>query len=255
MAPRPSLPNQDPALDALSSPSRRQLAALWRSRAHNELVTSSVFASLHRDLMAFGADLGVLEISAQAVSDEVRHAVLCAEVAARYDGGTASLNAVEPAEPPIFSVCSGRVARALFAALHSAVNETLGTAYLGACLEEAKATLIAKTALREILSDEVRHARIGWAVLASNQLSSADRASIANVMPVLLDVCVSTWLADIERDYPDDLLQGHGCLRHEHLSSVIDDALHNVIVPGLDHVRIDSTPARAWLTAQGRPSS
>ncbi len=243
------LPELDPALEALAPPSRAQIAALWRSRAQNELRTSSVFASLHRELMAFGAGIDVLEISARAVSDEVRHATLCAEVAARYSGHDSAIESVAPLDPPAFSICSGRVSRALFAALHSSVNETLATTYLGGCLEEAVGA-VAKAALREIISDEVRHARIGWAVLASDRLSPADRASISSTMPVLLDVCVSAWLAEIELEYPETLPIGHGCLRHSRIAELVDDTLRNVIAPGLDHVQIDSAPARAWIAAQ-----
>jgi hypothetical protein len=246
MAHSSSLPEADPALEALPPASRAQIAALWLSRARNELRTSSVFASLHRELMAFGAGIEVLEISARAVSDEVRHAALCAEVSARYSGLDVTLGSVSPLDPPEFSVCSGRVSRALFAALHSSVNETLATTYLGGCLEEATGA-VAKAALREIISDEVRHARIGWAVLASDRLSASDRASISSIMPVLLDVCVSAWLAEVELDYPAELPIGHGCLRHQRIASLIDDTLQNVIAPGLDHVQIDSAPARAWI--------
>src|SRR4051812_28317452 len=137
------LPVVDAAIDALDDTSRRIVALLWSARARNELKTSSVFASLHRELMAFGAPLPVLELCAQAVSDEVRHAILCTEVAARYEAPRAPLQAVAPAEAPSFSVCSAQVSRALFAALHSAINETLATTYLAACLEQARTKTVA----------------------------------------------------------------------------------------------------------------
>ena len=77
------LPDSDPELESLDPTSRARIGALWLSRAHNELKTSSVFCSLHRELMEFGAGIEVLEMSARAIAEEVRHARLCAEVAAR----------------------------------------------------------------------------------------------------------------------------------------------------------------------------
>ena len=151
----------------------------------------------------------------------------------------------EPARPT-FPVCSPRVHGALFAALHSAVNETIGVTYLSACFAEAQGRA-AHRVVKELLSDEVRHSRIGWAVLASPQLDAQDRASIASFMPALLDVCVATWLADIETDYPRELTPGHGCINHVGIAQAVKDALHDVILPGLDHVGVDATAARQWV--------
>src|SRR5689334_4856267 len=119
------LPESDPVLDELPMASRQSIAAVWRRRARNELRTSSVFASLHRELMAFGADFPVLSLSSAAVGDEVRHAQLCRQVAQRYAGESCEFEPVAPVEAPSFTVCSRQVERALFAALQSSVNETL----------------------------------------------------------------------------------------------------------------------------------
>lgn len=116
-------------------------------------------------------------------------------------------------------LAAARVARALYAALHCSVNETLATAYLGECLDQVQG-VVAKAALREIIQDEVRHARIGWAVLASDKLTPADRGTIANTMPVLLDICVSQWLRDVESEFPNELSAGHGCIRHRTINAL-----------------------------------
>ncbi|HYQ02375.1 MAG TPA: diiron oxygenase [Polyangiaceae bacterium] len=240
------LPVVDAAIDALDEASRNTVGLLWSVRAQNELKTSSVFASLYRELMAFGAPLAVLEMCAQAVSDEVRHAILCADVAARYGGPRAPLQAVAPAEAPSFSVCSAQVSRALFAALHSAINETLATSYLAACLEQARTETVS-TALRHIIEDEVRHARIGWAVLASDKLSDADRRVISNTLPSLMEICVSAWLAETAYDVEHAIVPGQGSLCQTELHTLVEDALGNVVIPGLSHVRLDPAPTQAWF--------
>jgi hypothetical protein len=236
---------EDAALRALSWDARRQLGELWRSRAHNELVTSAVFAQLHAELRLFGAAEEVLTLAARAVDDEAFHSELCRLTAELYLGEPVAISAPSPAPPPAFPVCSPRVQRALFAALHSAVNETLAVTYLSACLADAQSEA-PRRVLKQLLSDEVRHARIGWAVLASPRLSSQDRDAIASFMPALLDLCVGTWLADNEAEYPDELATGHGCITHTSIARTIDAALDDVILPGLEHVGIDARAAQLW---------
>ncbi|HWA73705.1 MAG TPA: ferritin-like domain-containing protein [Polyangiaceae bacterium] len=248
----PDLPGQDRVLDALPESTRVSIAGVWQRRARNELRTSSVFASLHRELMAFGVELPVLALSAHAVGDELRHAELCLRVAARYSGQVATLQPAEPVPPPSFTVCSQRVERALFAALQSSINETLATGFLSACLDEASGA-IARHALRALLADEVRHARIGWAVLASPRLTAADRQVIASFMPQLLQICVDAWLSEEdELESEREIPPGHGNMRSLALRACVDDTLRTVIVPGLEHVGIASGPAQSWVEARER---
>lgn len=236
----------DHAVRELTAGARGRLASLWRSRAENELATSRVFAQLDGDLRAFGAPANVLELSTRAVDDEVFHAELCAIASEIYGAQPQPLEPPREPERPSFAVCSPHVHGALFAALHSAVNETIGVTYLSACLAQARSRA-ARCVIKEILSDEVRHSRIGWAVLASPQLGPRDRANIASFMPALLDACVSSWLVDVETDFPDELVLGHGCIHHLGIAQAVKDALRGVILPGLEHVGIDATPARRWV--------
>jgi hypothetical protein len=242
---------EDAAVRALDPASRQQLGQSWRRRAENEPCTSRVFAQLHAQLRRFDAAEEVLALAEGAIDDEAFHGELCRHVAEIYLQQPVSLAA--PSEPaaPVFAVCAPRVHQALFAALHCTVNETLAVTYLAACLAEATAEA-AKRALKEVLRDEVRHARIGWAVLASPQLDARDRKLIAEFMPALLDVCVATWLADNEDDSAPDPPQGHGCIRSATLARAVDDALTGVILPGLAHVGVNPEPAQLWVS-RARP--
>jgi hypothetical protein len=237
---------EDPALDALSERHRRHVAAVWRRRSANERRASSVFVALHERLVAFGADPAVLELSSSAITDELRHAELCAELSKRYDPSCAPPEVLAPVPPPQFPRRAPHLAHALFAALQSSVNETLATGYMGACLDEATGVW-PREALRSILRDEVRHARIGWAVLASPRLSRADRANVAGTMPRLLEVCVGAWWAEVEPERSLELPEGYGGLSRGKLGAVIRETLSGVIVPGLEHVGVDPAPARRWI--------
>jgi hypothetical protein len=239
---------EDAAVRALAPGARQQLGELWRRRAENELCTSAVFAQLDTELRRFGAPSEVLALSAAAIDDEAFHSELCGLLAEIYQGTPALPPSLAEPRPPVFPVCSPRVHVALFAALHSAINETLAVGYLAACLGEAQSEPVRRV-LKELLGDEVRHARIGWAVLASPQLDSADRTIIAALMPALLERCASTWLADNEVLYPADLPLGHGCIDHTAIAHAVNAALKDVIVPGLPHVGVDAGPAQRWLAS------
>lgn len=242
---------EDTAIRTLSQSSRLQLGELWRRRAENELGTSAVFTQLHAELRSFGAPQEVLALSARAVDDEAFHSELCRLTAELYLGAPVTLAAVAEPQPPKFPVCSPRVQQALFAALHSAVNETIAVTYLSACLAEARSD-VARRVLKELLGDEVRHARIGWAILASPQLSSQDREALAGFMPALLDICVGTWLADNQTEYPAELPTGHGCITHSSIARAVDAALDDVILPGLRHVGVDARAAQRWVASTRR---
>jgi len=238
----------DPVVEALPVAMRRDIAKVWRRRAMNERRASFVFADLHENLVAFAAEPDVLELSRTAVEDELRHAELCAELSRRYDPIVAPPEVALPVPSPEFPRRAPHVAQALFAALQSSVNETLATGYMGACLDQATGVW-PREALRAILRDEVRHARIGWAVLASTRLSPADRANIAGTMPRLLEVCVGAWWAEVEPERSVELPEGHGGLARSDLLATVRETLSGVILPGLDHVGIDSGPARRWVEA------
>jgi hypothetical protein len=238
---------EDDALRTLTVGERRQLGELWRRRSENELRTSLVFSQLDAELRSFGAPAEVLALSARAIDDEAFHAELCRLMAELYLGRHITLSIVAEPPPPTFPICSTRVQRALFAALHSSVNETLAITYLAACVAEAQSEP-ARRVLKAILSDEVRHARIGWAVLASPRLNPQDRETIAAFVPALLDACVGSWSADNELDYPDDLAPGHGCINHAGIARAVDAALTDIILPGLEHVGVDAAAARRWVS-------
>lgn len=236
--------DDDPAVSALSVASRVRVGRLWAKRAQNELATSAVFAQLHGALVQHGAPLEVLELSAKAESDELRHFEICCELSEHYLCD--SLSPALPVPPvPTFGSCSAQLERLFFATMQCCVNETIAAAYLQACLADATAVR-AHDAVREILRDEVRHSRIGWALLADPGLSPEGRRAVAHLMPEVLELYRAGWLAGSE-DYPEDLPRGHGLLTHRAVGSVVHAAIHDLILPGLDHVGVPSAPARAWF--------
>ena len=219
----------DPVLDTLDATERAGVVAAWQYRAGAELAASLAFRRIAEELREDGCPGQLVLAARRAEADERYHAELCAFVAERYLG-----RAVDP-EPPRdyaleFASCDAEVERALRVTLVAAVGESLSTAYLLACLRAAEGSL-ARAALRELSQDEVSHARIGWARLATLRRDLRDR--IADELPTLIAAAVASW------DHEVSALScppGHGALDLATTRSVIDDALQSVVIPSLRSV-------------------
>ena len=76
----------DPEIEAATPEDRTRLAAIWQKRGGLELRVASNFSALAVELLEHGAVPAVYEIVGQAVRDEVHHAQISIEMAARYRG-------------------------------------------------------------------------------------------------------------------------------------------------------------------------
>jgi hypothetical protein len=228
---------------ALAVAEREAVAAAWTGRARNELSTSGVFASLTRSLIALGADTALVRQAATAVADEVRHAEICVHVARGYAPLSGPPAPSELRDPPRFGG-SEELDVWLFVVLQSCINEGVATGYLQRCLDEA-CTPLARAAVRDILSDEIHHARLGWSLLASGKASDSLRGDLAEALPTLLRMVADAWASP----HPDAPLAppGHGVVAPSSLPEVVRATYHELILPGFDAVGIDTGPARDWV--------
>lgn len=233
------LPDSDAELERLSAAGRTQIAYLWSRRAENERASSGVFRWIAEGLREEGFAPALVQSATRAVDDELLHHAACRDVATRYAADVPPVPSVATPSEPSFGTCSRRQARLLAISLQCAINESISTAYLGACLDEARGAL-ARAGLRRLLQDEVAHARIGWGALASPNVTQRDRQSLARHLPLLLDLSLSTWLAD-DVDYPDDLPRGHGVVSCRVIRDVALASVRDVVLPGFAHVGVDIT--------------
>lgn len=231
------------AIEQLSPEHQRVLAELWQMRADSERSVGSVFTQLLADLSATGAHPEVLALARRAMDDETRHARVCAELAAAYRGDD-----VREAPPLAVRLPDYGEPRRMRAALHAVnlccIGETIATAFVEAC----HADCASWAELRELqglhLADEVHHARVGWAHLAS--LSLDERRHIATHLPELLRAQVRTWEARIAL-LPEHGVPGHGYPPRAALIAVVHGAIRDVVLPGFDYVEIDTRELRAWF--------
>lgn len=143
---------------------RAALGALWRDRAQAEHRSVGIFATYTLDLMAAGAPASVLSLACRAQLDEVRHAEVFTALAGCYTGKS---EAPAPGIAPVPDNPSLSLRElAAVEALHMCVGaESFSTALLHG-LREAATDPVVREVLGVVLSDEIYHARMGWAYLS-----------------------------------------------------------------------------------------
>jgi hypothetical protein len=231
---RRRLPLDDDAVDRLSEREREAVAAMWSNRAAAELKVASAFTALASDLFAIGTPPEVLAIVSRAPGDEVRHAEICRRVAARYRGSEVAW----PEPPPPTAVCDepADVRCATHVVALCCLNETIAGAYLQACVDASEASL-ARAVFGELLSDEIDHARLGWAYLASPAMSDPVREQIRHRFPALRDATRQLWATQNPSLLPDGL-PSHGLLSRRTVTAIAEEAIDSIVVSGLASVGI-----------------
>ncbi len=243
-------PSPDPEVAALDLSTRAELAAIWTERAQSELGAGSGMAQVIVGLYEIHAVPEVLSLATHAANEEIEHARACFRLAQHYwapsPSGAAGQGELEMPRPKKVGMPPHRGATdALRATLHviglSCFNETIAAEFVARCLDASEAQVV-REATRLHLRDEIGHARMGWAHLASGVLDAADRRAIAHWMPRLVEANGRAWLERIQR-LPEAGVPGHGYPERRVLSDGVRHALRTLVVPGLAHVGIDASAA------------
>jgi len=239
------IPFADAAVDELPGELRRALSAHWLRRARSEARVGLAFAALAPVLRSASADTRVLELLARAARDEAVHAELCRRLAERYAGESRVVPGPVSAPLPAFGCDDERLEAALLMAGMCCINETLATAWLEASVRGARSEL-ARAANRLHLRDEIEHARLGWAHLASTALDEPLREALAECVPRLLAANLPGWLAP-DSDLGANGAPDHGILEQAEARRAIATAVRDLVLPGFEHVgvRLDATARKA----------
>jgi hypothetical protein len=244
------LPESDHEIDALEPEERSIVSEVWSGRAASERRVGDAFVVVRDALVAIHAAPALIELATRAIDDEMRHAELSRRVASRYAGRELAPPPVLPLTVPQHARADARLRHVLHVVGQSCFNETIASAFLEAALAQARAP-VAMGALRELLSDEVDHARIGWALLAS-----ADAATRRDVEPWLAGMAVANlrmW-REAPRTYPDGgSLGAHGVPSVAVVESALVAAFRDLILPGFETLGMNVDAMRAWLES-GAPT-
>lgn len=181
----------------------------------------------------------------RALSDEVRHAEICVRVARAYRPDVHRPGTSRVIEVPALEE-SGGAGAIYFAVQQSCVNEGIATVYLQRCIDDTSRPL-ARAALRDILQDEIHHARFGWSLLASNVVTPSLRAALAEALPAMLERVAVAWITgDGDAPLEAESSCGHGLIAQAALPAVVRDALEGLVIPGFDSVGVATKGAREW---------
>jgi hypothetical protein len=225
---------------------RRLAGAAWSFRCAVERDAEARFARLAVRLAAAGFPAPLVTLARRSSRDERRHAALCAE--------EAHLRGAEPPPPPggpppeIAPPGLAPSAAALYEVVAACcVTETESTAVLTTLLSLVRDRRLRRV-LRTLATDEVRHARLGWACLAHAH-GRGESGLLGPLVPGMLQGAAPADLFDDpsppERE--DPALLEHGVLTHSLKREVFVRALDEVICPGMAALGVDDGPARDWL--------
>jgi hypothetical protein len=232
----------DSTIADLDAQARSEIGLVLADRARAELSISGFFAHLTEELIWTGAERKVVELAANAVHQELGHAAIWCDLAGRY----LAREVPWPDRPRRPIPRHADANPALLPSLHvigmCCINETLAIARLEAGIATCVGSAM-RSALRTILKDEVDHARLGWAHLASRHVLPEQRSELSRWVPQLL---LTNLRAMLHEDAPTlDAYPHHGFIPRAQLIKVMLDATRQVVLPGFEHVGIDVTTARA----------
>ena len=241
------LPIDDPSVDALPTATRAVVADIWQRRMIAELHSSSTFAYLVEALTAIdGPDL-LIALARRAIDDERRHGEICAAMSARYSGTGVDV----PAPPPLQGLprhvgADARQSRILHVIAQGCCNETTATAFLERSMQAAEHPL-PRAAMRELLADDLDHARLGWMMLAA--LDADARSQVEARLPELLMRNLASW-RNRGQSEESDVMRSHGMLPWREVDALVLESMRDLTVAGFAHAGFRVDAARAWLDQQ-----
>ena len=239
---------QLPADYTLDDVERRAAVGTWLGRMVNEHISSRVFAGLIPQMMAAEVAAAHQATVADFVAEEMRHARRCASVV-RAVGGTAraELPTLSPMPThPEVSALEGFIRNLLSVCC---LSETVAVALIGAERLETGPPVIEEV-LKEILADEVGHARFGWRLMdeLGPRIDAPMRQRLSDYLITALVHLTEHELAHLPpRQPPSARAAAVGVCDGNDARRLFFKTVEKVIVPGLE--RRDLAGEAAWSAA------
>lgn len=238
--------------EAWDPASVREAAARWKKRMTDEYGSTTVFSALVAQLVEANATLDTSAVVLEMAQDEFRHAEICGQVVSAL-GGAARCERDTSVRPiAVHAGCSPEE-RALRNVLVTSVSETYSCSFFVASLERMTDPYL-RSVTRELLADEVLHARFGFYYLQawSDWLATLPevRASISRYLRLVFATCERELVRDgargptrRTRGADDDAL---GLVPVDASREIFQATMENAVAPGLERFGLDAM--RAWRT-------
>lgn len=242
------LPALPPLTVEVPDAGRRAIAGEWWYRAWAERDGAARYERLHRAMGAAHGPPNLLEGCARAAADERRHAVLCARLAGRFDPVDPFADRPAPAAP-LGPGGLDPTARLLYEMVaFVCVTESLNAALLLETHDRATEPGV-RAAAHALLSDEVQHARLGWAWLAWSA-QQGEVGWLAAHAPAMLGAAASENLTSPDAfcaRWSDAAL---GFLPRDLRVAIFVRCAVEVIAPGLARFGVEPDGMLGWLEEQ-----
>jgi len=205
-----------------------RVAEVWLLRAAAEAGVHDYARLIVQDLEAIGADA---TLARRMLADEERHVRICVEVASRFAGRPLRAPPMRPYADPMRDV--PLPLRATLRVVSTCcIGESLACAWVDESARAVKDEWL-HDVLRRHLGDEIQHARVGWAHLATVR----DTSAIAAWVPRLIEGNLRSWRTFDPR-WPSEGFPEHGLPSHADTQRWIDDALRSLVLPGFAELGI-----------------
>jgi hypothetical protein len=244
------LPERDDAIERLEDDDRARLVDVWMGRAATERRVSDSFTVIRDALRSLHASGEALRLAERAIDDELRHAEICRYVASRFHGAELPPPAQLPLVVPRLEGATPELRHTLHVVGQCSLNETTASAFLEACNREARGEL-AQAALRELLSDEIDHARIGWMHLAS--VTAEMRGRVGRVLLPMARANLKMWRQSPRPYGTSDVFAVHGAPSASIIEEALVGSIRDLVIPGFAMLGIATAPVEAWVAA-GAPT-
>jgi hypothetical protein len=235
------------AHEALSEIPRHLVADTCERRAALELKGAAAFTIITQALVDLRADTRIVDLSAQAIAQELEHSRIYLALAREYRGADVASPQMEPIDAPDFAQAPQALRPLLQVVAMCAVNETMACGFLELSLRGTRAPVV-RRALRRVLADEIHHARIGWALLGSSRVGPPERHAIGPWLVPILEGHLVGWRSQIAT-LPEGAFPDHGCPSGDAIERAALATIRDVVLPGFASAGIDVAAAWRWLEA------
>lgn len=239
---------------------RAELARIWGERIPTEYRSITGFSTLSFDFIAAGAPVDLVAVCHRVCIDELRHTELAVKMVDVYGGHRPPLPR-EISSLPADSTLTAVAQASRSAILLSCLGETFACTEL-AMLRDRAVDPVVRGVLTIFLSDEIVHARVGWAYLA-HALKTADDATLRSVAAVVPEYIAGIGAnlfgtdeapAAVDVTNDDARLAAHGVCSMREEQELYRSFVPEVFLPGLRSVGVPVDVEAALAALPAMPS-